>query len=278
MYTHILMLLILAAMLLAACTPQKMAAQIDPPPTSAALPTATITATGRLTAGLTATATPTILPSPTMKPTITATAAAAAAAATRLPLPASAEVKGMFGFGQLLPLSCEARAAADWARHFDIRIAEMDFVKKMPFSDNPEEGFVGSLYAAWGSIPPEASPTNRIGYGVHAAPVAKLLQTYGAKAEAVREYTLDQLKSEIAAGRPVIVWVVGHVEIGKGVEYKVEGQIVTVARFEHTVIAIGYDEKNIKILDGKTIYSRPTTTFAKSWGALKNMAIVWKAD
>lgn len=264
---HLHALFILAGLLLAACAPIRgtvTATPIDPPPTRTRTPTSTPTPTAKPTATITATLAPTVRPSRTARPT-----------ATEVPLPARAEVKGMFGFGQLLPLSCEARAAADWARHFDIRIAEMDFMKKMPFSDNPEEGFVGSVNAAWGSIPPEASPTNRIGYGVHAAPVAKLLQTYGAKAEAVREYSLDRLKTEIAAGRPVIVWVVGHVEIGKGVEYKVGGQTVTVARFEHTVIAIGYDEKNIKILDGKNVYTRPTETFEKSWSALKNMAIVW---
>jgi uncharacterized protein YvpB len=91
----------------------------------------------------------------------------------------------------------------------------------------------------------------------------------------VRHFTLDKLKSELANNRPVIVWVVGHVEPGRGTLYQINGETVTVARYEHTVIVIGYDEKNVTIQDGKHVYKRAYDTFRQSWSVLENMAIIW---
>lgn len=175
----------------------------------------------------------------------------------------------MYGYGQLQALSCEARSAADWARHFGITIDEMEFMGRLPKSQNPEEGFVGSPKGAWGSIPPEA-------YGVHAGPVAQVLKGYGAQARAMRNMGFEDLRAEIAAGRPVIVWVTGHVAPGERSAYRLEGKSITVARYEHTVIVIGYDMKNVEILDGKTVYKRPIERFLQSWDPLEHMAIVWQ--
>lgn len=184
-------------------------------------------------------------------------------------LPARAQVKDIYGYGQLLALSCEARSAADWARHFGVTIHELEFFQKMPKSKNPEEGFVGDPNGGWGNIPPGP-------YGVHAEPIARLLKQYGLQAKAARSMRFSDLQAEIAQGRPVIVWVTGHVEPGKGQAYEVEaGKTVTVARYEHTVIVTGYDEKQVTILDGKTVYQRSIGTFLESWSALENMAVVW---
>lgn len=199
-----------------------------------------------------------ITAAPTLTPTLDASG-----------LPPRAEVKGMWGYGQLFALSCEARSSADWARHFGIDIRELKLLAAIPHSDNPEAGFVGSLNGGWGNIPPDS-------YGVHAGPVAKALRdTFGAQAAAMRHMTFDHLRREIAAGRPVVVWVTGHVQPGKGEKFVIDKQTITVARYEHTVIVIGYDEKNVKILDGKTIYQRPIATFLKAWSPLENMAILW---
>jgi uncharacterized protein YvpB len=208
---------------------------------------------------------PTVQARPTVQPTLPPKPEA-----TR---PAQAEVKGMFGFYQILPLSCESRSASDWARHFGISIRERAFFNALPKSENPEEGFVGDVNGVWGQIPPNA-------YGVHAGPVAKLLQTYGAKAKAVRHLAFEDVLAEIAAGRPVMVWVVGHVEVGKGVPYEIDGKTITVARYEHTIIVFAYNDSTskLKILDGKKIYNKTYEEFQKSWSALENMAIVWEED
>lgn len=222
----------------------------------------TSTYTNTPTRTKTPTHTPSQTPSstPTLVPTITPTPTET--------LAAQASIKGIFGFGQLLPLSCEARSAADWARYFGFEIREMDFMSRLPRSADPDLGFVGDPYGGWGQIPPNP-------YGVHAPPIAQTLRSYGLKAEARRNLSWEQLQAEIIADRPVIVWVTGHVEPGKGVQIEIDGITRTVARYEHTVILIGYDPQYVTILDGKQVYQRSIATFLNSWAALENMAVVW---
>lgn len=229
----------------------------SPPPSTATLPTSTFTPqppTSTLTSLPTRTPTVTETATPTSTPTITP--------------PPSAQITGIVGHSQSLPLSCESRSAADWAGYFGVQIDELNFLHGLPPSDNPERGFVGSVRGAWGQIPPDP-------YGVHAGPVASLLRAYGLKARAYHALTWDQLRAEIASGQPVIVWIVGHVEIGHSIVYTTpNGLEVIVAKYEHTVIAIGYTEDSVMVLDGTKIYSRPLSTFLNSWGALGNMGII----
>lgn len=182
----------------------------------------------------------------------------------------SAQIEGIKGDSQALPLSCEASAATDWAAFFGMQIDELDFQSRLPFSDDPEKGFVGDVEGSWGQIPPAP-------YGVHAAPVALLLRSYGMPAKAVVPLSWDALQAEINAGHPVIIWVVGHVVKGTPVPYiSSEGHRITVARYEHTVMVIGYTETTVTILDGSRVYSRSKDYFLDSWGVLGNMAIVWR--
>ncbi len=263
MYRPILTLAL--CLFLAACAPH---ASADAPAAQTTAPITQVAIAIRISAS-----TP-VPPGPT--PTLASATQTPTRAFTRTPsatptadLPAQAEVKGMYGYGQLLALSCEARAAADWARHFGITIHELDFLKRLPRSQDPEEGFVGNINGTWGQIPPQS-------YGVHAAPIAHVLRSYGAQAVAERNLSFDRLRAEIAAGRPVIVWVTGHVEKGKPSEYHVNEKIVRVAAYEHTVIVIGYTAKAVTILDGKTVYEREVKTFLDSWGVLENMAVIWE--
>lgn len=167
-----------------------------------------------------------------------------------------------------MPLSCESRSAVDWARFFGRNISEYTFFNGLPQSDNPDKGFVGSVYGSWGQVPPAP-------YGVHAKPIAKRLRSFGLKAKAVRGMTLAELKAEIAAGRPVIVWVTGHVEYGTPIPYtSSSGHKTTVAKFEHTVIVTGYTEKKIYILDGGQRYYRYNKVFVRSWRVLGKMAVI----
>ncbi len=185
--------------------------------------------------------------------------------------PSEARISPIFGEEQSLPLSCEARAAADWANFFGIGIEELEFQKRLPVSDDPDLGFVGDPDGVWGNIPPRA-------YGVHAVPVAALLQQYGLPAEARRNMTFDELKNEIAHGRPVMVWVVGHVTAGTPQVYTSKaGRQVTVAAQEHVMIVTGYSGEVVYFLDGAYQYARATQHFINSWGALGNMAVVYRA-
>ena len=168
-----------------------------------------------------------------------------------------------------MPLSCESRSAVDWAAYFGKSINEYKFFNGLPVHDNPDKGFVGSVYGSWGQIPPNS-------YGVHSKPVAQRLREFGLNAKHVHDMTWKELKIEIAAGRPVIVWVIGHVARGTPVPYTASGgAVTTVARFQHTVIAIGYSEDKIMILDGAKVYTRHKGEFLKSWGVLENQAVIW---
>lgn len=188
-------------------------------------------------------------------------------------LPASAQVEGLIGYGQTLPLSCESRSAVDWARFFGVEIGEMAFFARLPASDDPETGFVGSVNGVWGQIPPSA-------YGVHAEPVAQLLREYGLPARAARNLPLTAALAEVAAGRPVVVWVTGHVEPGRGVAVTINEQVRRVARYEHTVILIGYDDHTdlLTFQDGAKVYDRPVEVFLRAWEPLENMAVVWEGE
>lgn len=235
------------------------ATPFQPQPTITPTPTITSSSTATLTS--TPTSTPTSLPTSTTIPP------------TGLfddGLPATAYIDGIYGYAQAYNLTCESRSAVDWARYFGVNIAELDFQASLPVSDNPEVGFVGYLDGALGQIPPAS-------YGVHAPPVADLLHDYGLTASAVKGYSLEKLKNQVAKGNPVIVWVVGNVWYGEPVEYTADdGSIVTVAHFEHTAIVVGYDEYGLTFVDNDLLYWRSTDAFLNSWAVLGNMAIISK--
>ncbi len=189
-------------------------------------------------------------------------------APTPTQLPASANVSGVTGQDQALPLDCESRSAVDWARFFGARIGEFEFFNRLPVSDNPEQGFVGDVYGTWGQIPPGD-------YGVHALPVAALLRDYGVEAYAYRHLRWRDVQAEIAAGRPIIVWVIGQAWKGVPVYYTPSGgDFTVVAPYEHTVMVVGYTQDTVTIQDGSKRYTRSLHDFLQSWSALRNMAIL----
>jgi subtilisin-like proprotein convertase family protein/uncharacterized protein YvpB len=196
---------------------------------------------------------------------------------TVAPLPDSAIITGVTGSRQSLPLDCESRSAVDWANYYGVSISELDFFNNLPESDNPDLGFVGNVYGQWGQIPPNP-------YGVHTDPVANLLREYGLNAYAHRPLSWNQLRAEIAEGRPVIAWIVGNYDgayeyVVNGIpEYytPTEGYPMVVAPFEHTIIVTGYTNDNVYFLNGNSIYQKGISQFLESWSALGNMAITYR--
>jgi uncharacterized protein YvpB len=183
-------------------------------------------------------------------------------------LPSSAQINNITGKDQALPLDCESRSAVDWANYFGTQINEIEFFNRLPESDDPDTGFVGNVYGDWGQIPPND-------YGVHVEPVAKLLNKYGVDAYARRPLSWDQLRAEIAAKRPVMVWVIGSATMNeKPIYYTASNQHRSiVAHYEHTVIVVGYSPTSVTILDGDTRINRTLNQFLSSWSALDNMAM-----
>ena len=183
-------------------------------------------------------------------------------------LPSQARIHNISGQPQAMPLDCESRVAVDWAAYFGVHIGEYNFFNNLPHSDNPDAGFVGDVWGVWGQIPPYP-------YGVHAEPVAELLRSYGVEAYAHRPLSWDDLRTEIAAGRPVYVWTISSAAYNEIPIYYTarDGHTSTVAHYEHTVMVIGYDEDSVTIMDGGKVINRTLKGFLSSWSALGNMAI-----
>ena len=185
-------------------------------------------------------------------------------------LPDRAYISGVNGYPQSYTLSCESRSAVDWAAYWGVDISETQFLERLPRSDNPNQGFVGNPNEPWGYIPPAS-------YGVHAKPVARLLRDYGLDAHAGTGVSWDELRSEIAGGRPVIVWVIGSIWRGTPREYETRsGNVIRVANNEHTMILVGYDQTSVQLVDALTGYTltHSIENFLTSWSVLGNMAIL----
>jgi uncharacterized protein YvpB len=183
-------------------------------------------------------------------------------------LPDSAQVEGVTGIGQALPLDCESRSAVDWASFFGYGINEFNFFYGLPFTYDPDTGFVGDVYGQWGNVPPGP-------YGVHARPIAERLIQYGVEAHYYRRLSWDDVRAEIARNHPVIVWVPGAVRTSFPVYYTpTGGETTLVAPYEHTVMVVGYSPDRVWFQDGSHRYDRSLAEFLNAWSAMRFMAVM----
>ena len=185
------------------------------------------------------------------------------------PPPASAAVEGLVGHPQEHNLSCESRSATDLASFWGKAFAEDDFFRRLPKSDNPHRGFLGDVDLPAGTMPP-------LGYGVYVEPVAATLRSFGLDARGQSEWDVDSLKAELAAGRPVVVWATYDMQL-TGVQNWVSWDGVTsvVVQWQHTFIAVGYDEGGLSLVDaydGATKYFT-YEAFVPAWEQLGRMAV-----
>ncbi len=224
---------------------------------------ASVTQTIQAVLAATETARPTYTPIPP-------TATAIPPTATVLVLPDEFYIKGFQGGVQYYGLGCEAKTAVDLAAFYGLTLYEYNVQMALPISDNPDLGFVGDVNGDWGQIPPYA-------YGVHAAPIAAVLNDMGLEVEGGKGYTLEQLKESLAKSNPVIAWVVGHVEYSEPVDYTDQNGVTTiVAPYEHVVILTGYNETTVRYVDNGHWADVSYETFLTSWGVLGNMAVMHK--
>jgi uncharacterized protein YvpB len=187
-------------------------------------------------------------------------------------LPVSASTDGINGSLQFYTLDCEIQSAADWSRYFGKTIDRNEFFDRLPKSDDPEEGFVGNINGPMGQLPPSD-------YGVHAAPVAKLLREYGLPAKASRNWSLEEIKNEIASGKPVIAWIVNLPFDIESTQYTASnGNTTPVARFEHTWIITAYDATTVTVVDSEWTYRVKHATFLERWQVLGSQVIYYDAD
>jgi uncharacterized protein YvpB len=184
-------------------------------------------------------------------------------------VPPQAFIPGVVGYRQIRPLSCEARSAVDLAAYWGVSVEEEEFFAALPVSDNPHEGFVGSVDDRPGTLPPG-------GYGVYAPAVANTLRRYGLDAHADRWYGMERLRVELAAGRPVIVWATyGMLRPGISSWTSADGSVSVIVQWEHTFIAVGYDPEGVHLIDaydGEAHYY-PIDQFVPAWMQLNEMAV-----
>jgi LysM repeat protein len=106
--------------------------------------------------------------------------------------------------------------------------------------------------------------------------VADTLQSYGLEAIGLSNLSWDDLRDQISAGDPVIVWVIGTMWDGSPVEYKAQdGSTSIVAAFEHTMILTGYNQDTVQVVDAYSgqYQTYPLNMFIRSWAVLGNMAV-----
>ncbi len=188
-------------------------------------------------------------------------------------LPEEFYIRNITGHKQYYSLGCETSTAIDLATYFGVSINESEFQHRLPLSENPDYGFVGSVNGPWGQVPPYA-------YGVHAGPIGDLLREYGLNAFGEKHFTIERLKAEVASGQPVIAWVIGNVVGGIPYEYEdSQGRKVTVAAYEHVVIVTGYSDSagTLRYMNNGKFYDVPVDHFDRSWAVLERM-VVYIAD
>jgi uncharacterized protein YvpB len=176
----------------------------------------------------------------------------------------------VLGQPQSRNLSCESRSAADLASHWGQALDELDFLAALGQSDNPHKGFLGDVDMPPGSMPPD-------GYGVYAEPVAAVLRQYDLDARAVYDLGLERLKTELLAGRPVMVWATYGMAANTPREWiSSDGQSSTVVPFMHTFLVVGFDAQGLFLLDAydATTQQYPYDVFVQVWDLFDQMAVV----
>jgi uncharacterized protein YvpB len=184
-------------------------------------------------------------------------------------LPPSAFIEGVVGHPQEHSLSCESCSAIDVAAFWGVTHTEDDFFHRLPKSDNPHRGFLGNVDVPAGSMPPQ-------GYGVYARPIAANLRSFGLDARSHRYWTLHDLQAEIAAGRPVIVWATYDMKL-PGVQdwTPSDGETCPIVRWQHTFVAVGYDESGVYLIDAYDTETKQFSyqAFDAAWAQLERLSV-----
>jgi uncharacterized protein YvpB len=150
------------------------------------------------------------------------------------------------GSPQSRNLTCESRSAADLLAAHGLAASEREVFERLPRTDNPDTGFVGSADDEAGGLPPA-------GYGVHAPPIAAALRDLGLDARVESGRDLAWLAAETAAGRPVIAWVTGSCEPSRVVPMRDRaGREFRAVPGEHTVLVLRVGPGKVYALDPAT--------------------------
>lgn len=183
--------------------------------------------------------------------------------------PPSTIIEGVVGHPQQHNLSCESRSSTDLSAFWGLAFTEDVFFRRLPKSDNPHRGFLGDVDMPAGTMPP-------YGYGVYAGPIAANLRSFGLNAQAHRDWNLDELKAELAAGRPVIIWSTYGMQLPGTQEWtSSDGETSVIVQWQHTFIATGYDQEGITLIDAYDAGAKHFSwaAFDAAWAQLGRQAV-----
>lgn len=175
-------------------------------------------------------------------------------------------IAGMPSVKQWYPLSCEYAAAAAVTLFWGDLVSQTDFIGEVPSSPNPHKGFRGDINGDFGSI------TN---YGVYAEALVPVLEKHGYSAEAFYG-GVGRLKSEIADGHPIVVWLTAGRSEHSVYRKSYDGEPFKLVPYEHTVVAYGYNSSGVYLMDvgdgGR--YFTEWNAFLWRWSYFDQMALL----
>ncbi len=168
-------------------------------------------------------------------------------------------------------LSCEASSARMAACYSDSRKcpSEEEIIQKLPSGPglDPHKGFRGNIDGEKGSLED---------YGVFAGPLATALEQLGFNPEVSYGGDLGMIRGSVDSDRPLVVWLTSDTRSGTPEKVKLpSGEELSLFRWEHAVVVVGYDENGVYIndpSDGTRKYY-PNADFLRSWGYFNQMAL-----
>ncbi len=183
--------------------------------------------------------------------------------------PASASLKGVPATGQIWSLSCEYAAVSAATAYYGKKVTQQTFHSAIGNHLNPHKGFRGDIAGGpWGGI------TN---YGVYAEPIVPVLKRWGFGKSYAFYSGAETLKTEVAAGRPVVVWLVGtYSPQGRTVRTDTDGERFSLIPYEHAVVVTAYDAGGVTVMDPgpASTYKLSWAKFDAAWAQLDRMSLV----
>lgn len=178
---------------------------------------------------------------------------------------------------------CELTSLTMLLQYYGIKVDKMELVPELKKDPAPIVYNDGRLILSWGD--PEVGfvgdITGRsIGYGVYNQPLFELLKRYIKTAVNLSGSDLETLENQLSTGAPVVVWTTVTYTNPPEKEWREwktpEGKVIRATFKEHSVLVVGYDEKNVYINDplsgGKQV-AVDKQTFLSGWNALGKQAI-----
>lgn len=169
---------------------------------------------------------------------------------------------------QAWALSCEYAATSAATAYYGDTISQRTFLTAIGDDENPHKGFRGSIYGAWGGT------TN---YGVYADPILAVLRQHGFVHAYIFYNDASTLRTEIAAGHPVVTWISGTWGMtSRSTHVDTAGDWYSLIAYEHAVTAYGYDDAGVWVMDPGVAekYHISWAKFLRGWNAIDGMALV----